>query len=126
MKNLMVTLLTLTALTGCATQVPMYSVEQHTMPPQAKKLTQAEIGQRIRTALAMKEWSCSQETPTALICNLQRRTHKATVRIDYTQNYFSITNIGTVNLSQSEGMVHRNYNRWIKTMENHIVRAVAQ
>jgi hypothetical protein len=112
------------SITGCSHK-PIYNVEHHAMPAEAKKLTSQEIGQRIRQAVAKRDWRCDETTPCVLICHHERRTHKAIVQIDYNRDFFSIHNVKTENLNYSAGTIHPKYNKWIKNMEKDIVRALS-
>ncbi|MBP6950787.1 MAG: hypothetical protein KA112_00135 [Alphaproteobacteria bacterium] len=111
-------------LMGCANHVPIYNVNQHLMPFEAKKMSSQEIGRRICEAVAKRGWRCDSTTPQTLICHLEKRAHKAIVQIDYNTCFFSINYIDTCNLNYEAGEVHRNYNSWIKKMENDIVNAI--
>lgn len=127
MKNFIHVLLAVVAMssvTGCRSRSPIYNVERHAMPAEAKQLSTQEIGQRIRRTLARRDWHCNQTTPNTLICNVKRRTHNAIVQIDYDQYYFAIHCVNTTNLNHSGGMVHQKYNKWIKLMEKDIIRSI--
>lgn len=111
-------------MTGCS-HPPIYNVEHHPLPVEAKKLSLQEVSQRIRQALSQRDWRCDETTPSVLICHLERRTHKAIVQIDFGRDFFSIHNIKTENLNSKSGTIHPKYNKWIKNMEKDILRALS-
>jgi hypothetical protein len=113
------------SITGCA-NAPVYNVEQHPLPIEAKRLTDQEIGQRISQAVSRRDWNCVRTCPKTLICHLDKRTHKAVVQVDYNHEYFSINYVKSTNLKYEGGNIHPKYNQWIRNMEGDIVKAIHQ
>lgn len=112
-------------LTGCSRVANIYNVQNHEVPPIATKLANKEIGQKIIQAAAYKGWDCKDSGNNKLACSLQVREHHADVEIIYNHNDFSINLLDSKNLKGSNGKIHRNYNKWIKSLEKEIVMELA-
>jgi len=119
-------LVSLIIMTGCAHREHIYNVENHPMPPAAQQLTNCQIGERIRSVVAKHNWHCNQVTPSSLNCCVDQRTHQARIRIDYTQQCFSIHYLDTHNMNHKGCAVHPKYNKWVKLMEKDIVNSLSQ
>ena len=126
MKNIIYVLGIVALITGCSHHAPIYNVENHPLPPQAQRMTNQEIGQRISQVVCKRDWHCIQKTPNSLMCNIDVRTHQACVKIDYTQCHFSIHYMNASNMSSKCGEIHPKYNKWIKLMEKDIIKAIKQ
>ena len=113
-------------ITGCSHRAHIYNVENHPLPPEAQRMANQEIGQKISQVVYKRDWSCNQQTPNSLMCHIDKRNHQACVKIEYTQYHFSIHNMNTSHLGQKCGEIHPKYNKWIKIMEKDIVKAMSQ
>jgi hypothetical protein len=56
------------------------------------------------------------ETPDMLVGTLMLRSHTAVVEIPYSATSFSIKYRSSINLDQSGGNIHKNYNGWIQNL----------
>ncbi len=56
----------MSSITGCSHHAPIYNVENHPFPPEAQRMTNQEIGQRINQVVYKRDWHCTQQTPDSL------------------------------------------------------------
>jgi hypothetical protein len=108
---------------GCSKVEPIYNVDHHALPADTSRLTESEIGQVIQETAEKRNWKCQKVSPTKINCLYQRNMYQAKVEINYSRYDFSIHEINSSNLKQNEkGEIHKKYNKWIKTLENDIVK----
>lgn len=106
------------AVAGCGTQ-PIYNVEQ-TAATSGKPLTQEQVKAAIIRAGAALGWQMKEEGPGMLVGTLQLRSHTAVVSIPYTATSYSVKYRSSVNLEESGGKIHKNYNGWIQNLQKGI------
>ena len=117
-------MLVTTPLIGCAKREPIYDVQHHIMPDNAKRMSYSEIEKAIIAVARQRGWECNQQDTNKIVCHIQRREHQADIAIEYTHNQFSIKNIKTSNLDQEEGEIHKKYNKWVKLLEKEITNEI--
>jgi hypothetical protein len=105
---------------GC-TSAPIMNVDSEAVSSASgKPLTQDEVrGAIIRAGTALG-WQMKDEGPNKLIGTLTLRTHTAVVEIPYSATRFSIKYRSSVNLNESGGKIHKNYNGWIQNLNRGI------
>ncbi len=93
----------------------------------AAKLSDKEIGIRIKKAAMDNKWACNSINNNQLMCTLNVRDHEAVINIDYTQTGYSIAYVSSKNLmhNKDKGTIHRNYNKWIKLLRRSIDRTMS-
>lgn len=106
------------AVAGCSTQ-PIYNVDQ-TAATSGRPLTQEQVRSAIIRAGAALGWQMKDEGPGMLVGTLHLRAHTAVVSIPYTANSYSIKYRSSVNLEESGGKIHKNYNGWIQNLQKGI------
>jgi hypothetical protein len=106
-------------LQGCSRTRAVYNVENHPFPAAAQSLTAADIEKSIITAGAVRGWRFEPVKPGQLRGTIERK-HRAVVDVYYTQATYSIVLNSSDNLSQSSGEIPRNYDNWIRNLENDI------
>lgn len=92
---------------------------------QGEFLTDATMAQRaiqIRRAGASLGWVIADAGPGRLRGTLDLRSHQAVVDIPYDRRRFSILYAGSTNLNVGNGMIHSNYNGWVRNLQNAIIR----
>ena len=105
---------------GC-TSAPIMNVDNTAVASASgKPLTQDEVRGAIVRAGAALGWQMKDEGPNKLIGTLVLRTHTAVVEIPYSAANFSIKYRSSVNLDESGGNIHRNYNGWIQNLNRGI------
>jgi len=83
--------------------------------------TLAEVEQSIIAAGATRGWNMLAVAPGRISGILDvRNKHHVEIRIDYDINSYSITYLNSRGLMAENGMIHRNYNRWITNLESAI------
>lgn len=104
------------AAAGCTT-VPIMNVEKAAVTSASgKALTQDQVRTAIVRAGSSLGWQMKDEGPGKLVGTLQLRTHTAVVEIPYSTTNYSIKYRSSVDLMESGGNIHKNYNGWIQNL----------
>ena len=110
-----------TAMVGCNTAAPIMNVSNTTViGPVGQSLSADEVRAAIIRAGASLGWIVTDARPGVLNGRLILRTHTADVEIPYTTTAYSITYKSSINLNESGGQIHRNYNGWIQNLNRNI------
>ena len=104
------------ALTGCATAPIMNVNDAAVVNAGGKTLSSEQVQGAIVRAGAALGWQMKVSGPNLLTGTLQLRTHTAVVDIPYTSSSYSIKYRSSVNLNESAGSIHKNYNGWIQNL----------
>lgn len=113
-------LLVTLAVTGCAT-VPIMSVDSAPVPTVAgKPMTQEQVRAAIVRAGGALGWQMKDDGPNKMVATLMLRTHQAVVEIPYSSTSYSIKYRSSINLDESNGNIHKNYNGWIQNLNKGI------
>lgn len=108
------------AISAC-TSVPIMNVDSAAVPAVAgKQPTQEQVRAAIVRAGSALGWQMKDEGPNKLVATLMLRTHTAVVDIPYSPTSFSIKYRSSVNLDESGGNIHKNYNGWIQNLNKGI------
>ena len=108
---------------GCFGRVqPVYNVESAAIPMKLQDGSLDRIGTAIRTAAVNRGWAVEEVSPGLLKATQRSRSHVAVVNIRYTKTSYSIEYVSSQDLLYDNGQIHRNYNKWIRTLENDINR----
>ena len=108
------------AIAGC-TSVPIMNVDDAAVPTTSgKPLTQEQVRAAIIRAGSALGWQMKDEGPNKMVGTLVLRTHSAVVDIPYSATNFSIKYRSSVNLDESGGNIHKNYNGWIQNLHRGI------
>jgi hypothetical protein len=101
---------------GCTT-APIMNVDNAIVPSTSgKSMTQEQVRAAIIRAGSALGWQMKDEGPNKLVGTLNLRTHTAVVDIPYSATTFSIKYRSSVNLDESGGSIHKNYNGWIQNL----------
>jgi len=127
MKFLKFMLVAVVAVTvvGCNRVQPIYNVEGQAFPSIVESLDQKEIEQAIVRAGNSRDWIISPNPDGSLDGLLMPRQHVAKIRIEFDQHGFSIQYKDSEELLYSGGKIHRNYNRWVRNLEDAILQEVS-
>ena len=121
MKNIIraaIIILVLTLMVGCVGRTkPVYNIENQ---PIDYTLTTEQVEKAITKAGAQKKWRMMVIKPGEIVGNILVRSHKARIQIDYTEKFYAITYLESNNLLYKDGKIHRNYNRWINSLDQTI------
>ena len=103
-------------LTGCATAPILNVNDAAVVNAGGKTLSGEQVQGAIVRAGAALGWQMKVAGPNLLTGTLQLRTHTAVVDIPYTSGSYSIKYRSSVNLNESAGSIHKNYNGWIQNL----------
>ena len=104
------------ALSGCAS-VPIMNVKDAVVTSSSgKPLSNAEVRSSILRAGAALGWQMKDEGPNMLVGSIKLRDHSAVVEIPYSSSTYSIKYRSSMNLKESGGNIHKNYNGWIQNL----------
>jgi len=109
------------ALTACNTIAPIQNVERVPVSNSANKnLSAEEVRAAIVRAGAGLGWIMKDAGPGTINGTLILRTHTAEVQIPYSAASYSIVYKSSINLQESGGKIHRNYNGWVQNLNRGI------
>ena len=96
---------------ACARVVPVRNFDNQPVPAH---LTSQQVGQTIlRATNGRRYWRATQVKPGVIRATVFVRDHKATVLIPYSNTSYSIEYQSSYNLMAHDGLIHRNYNKWV-------------
>lgn len=108
------------ALAGCIA-APIYNVQdQAVTAPSGHATTAAEVRTAILAAGGALGWQVKDLKPGVMEATLVLRTHTAVVEIPYSAKAYSIVYKSSINLTEANGSIHKNYNGWIHNLQNSI------
>lgn len=104
------------AVAGCSS-APIANVSDAAVTGSSgKPLNRDQVRSAIVRAGSSLGWHMKDDGPNALVGTLQLRDHTAVVEIPYSPNTYSIKYRSSVNLNESAGQIHKNYNGWIQNL----------
>jgi hypothetical protein len=104
------------AVTGCST-APIMNVDKAAVTSASgKPLSQDQVRNAIVRAATSLGWQVKDEGPGLMVGTLQLRTHTAVIEIPYSTSTYGIKYRSSVDLNESGGMIHKNYNGWIQNL----------
>jgi hypothetical protein len=115
------TVLLLFLATSCRTEA-IYNVERAPLP-QSGTLEQVKLD--IERAAAIQDWRLEEVGPQTFIATKRFGQHTASTTVRYDEHSFSIALRQTRDLRESDGRVHKVYNRWVWALEQSIRRESA-
>ena len=106
---------------GCFGRVqPVYNAEANPIPVKLQETSAENIGTIIQTSAINRSWIVSDVTPGKMKATLHSRTHVAVIEITYSKTDYSINYVSSEDLLYDGSKIHRNYNKWIRTLQNDI------
>ncbi len=108
-------------LVSCSTIHPIMNIQNQAV---TQGLTTSQVKQCIETAAAEKQWHTHQAKPGVMDAWINVRSHYAAVVINYTNKAYSINYKSSRNLEAQNGMIHRNYNKWVTLLDRRIQSCV--
>ncbi len=100
---------------------PIYNVVDHSVVTSSGKTpSEEQVRKAIFQALTGRGWTVRESQPQHLVAVLDIRQHQAVVDINYSAKMFSITYKDSKVLRYDGTNIHRNYNSWIKNIEEDI------
>ncbi len=120
--KLTISLLFIALLAGCGRVQPILNFEDS---PVAFNLQTADVKAAIVVAATNRGWVITGNEANEMTAKIVSRTHSATVRISYSEKFYSIIYVESSNLKESNGNIHRNYNRWVNNLNADIQKQLA-
>jgi hypothetical protein len=121
-----IVLATVVGLAACNTLAPIQNVDNASVASAATKPLSAEqVRAAIVRAGAGLGWIMKDAGAGKLTGILLLRTHTAEVQIVYSPTTYSIGYKSSIDLQESGGKIHRNYNGWIQNLNRGIVAQLA-
>lgn len=120
--RLAITALLVVFISGCSTfrVEPVYNAEQVPVPTALQSGPLSTIENIIKTAAVGRGWLVEDAGPGKIKATLKSRTHEAVIDILYSKTNYSIEYVSSADLLYEDGKIHRNYNKWVKILENDI------
>jgi hypothetical protein len=116
-----ITALVATFVFAACTTVPIMNVDNAAVPTASgKPLTKEQVRSAIIRAGGALGWQMKDEGPDKLVGTLVLRTHTAVVEIPYSTTNYSIKYRSSIDLNESGGNIHKNYNGWIQNLNRGI------
>jgi len=109
---------------ACQNVRPIYNVSDRQFSRSVKNLSQQELDDLIISTGLKRGWHFRSISSGVLEGQLHVRTHTAIVRVQISQEAYSITYETSDNLNEKSGKIEHNYNRWIHNLERDIATAV--
>ena len=107
--------------TGCARTVPMYDLPQQEVQ---QKVSQKDVYKAIVRAAGQRGWSVQKVKEGLLEATYAKRDFSVTINIIYTATSYDINYKDSTGLkyNAADSTIHKNYNSWIKNLEQSINR----
>ncbi len=119
MRNLSSLWVLLAALSvvACASTAPILNVSNAPVTSASgRPLSADQVKSAIIRAGAALGWQMREAGPGKLTATLQLRTHTAEIEIPYSPSSYSISYKSSIDLKESGGQIHTNYNGWIQNL----------
>ena len=105
---------------GCTT-APIMNVDNAAVPMvSGKAMTKEQVRAAIVRAGGALGWQMKDEGSDKLVGTLVLRSHTAVVEIPYSTTSYSIKYRSSIDLMESGGNIHKNYNGWIQNLHKGI------
>jgi hypothetical protein len=105
---------------SCNRNAPIYNVSTHNFATPSAPLSVRT--DQIKQAGKKLGWAMTEEGPGQIKAKLSVRSHTATVRVNYTPAVYAITYVDSTGLDVSGTDIHKNYNGWVKNLEEGIYK----
>lgn len=105
-------------LSSCGVRLePVYNADNIPVP---SGLQASTVEKTIKIAAANRGWIVADQGKGILRATLHQRTHEAVIDIHYSETSYSIDYVSSVDLLYDGSKIHRNYNKWVRILENDI------
>ncbi|RJT39816.1 hypothetical protein [Rahnella woolbedingensis] len=115
-SKLLIGLVCILSLAGCSRTesvlTPHTTITTHNSEDQIKTA--------IMSAGLNRGWIMTDGGPGVINGRLNNRDHVANIRVNYTQNSYTINYVSSTNLMAEKGEIHRGYNHWVNNLDNDI------
>lgn len=126
MKKVFILIFSLLFIVSCSRSQVVFDVE-HTQAPQG--MTLKEVGNGVVMGIMNNTaWKIISHKEGIVVARVLVRSHAAQVEIWYDEAGYSIKYVTSQNLNYSESngekVIHRNYNKWIITLDRNIQKSL--
>ncbi|OZB05814.1 MAG: hypothetical protein B7X54_04400 [Idiomarina sp. 34-48-12] len=104
---------------ACGSTAPIMNVDNAII---IGDLNKQQVRIAIIKAATNRGWIIADRDENEMRATITLRSHKAEVRIPYSQKNYSIVFVNATNLDHGNGRIHANYNRWINNLNTDIRR----
>ncbi|USD21648.1 hypothetical protein MJO52_00470 [Microbulbifer variabilis] len=115
-------------LAGC-TSNPVMNIQERSIPDRldGSAQTQDTIKKSIIAGCIARNWTCREVAPGQIIASINVRKHHAEADIKYDIDNYSITYKDSDLLDYNEKYytIHRNYNRWVRNLNDAIIKQLS-
>ena len=116
-----ITALVATLLFAACTTAPIMNVDNAAVPTvSGKPMAREQVRAAVIRAGGALGWRMKDEGPDKLVGTLVLRTHTAVVEIPYSATSYSMKYRSSIDLNESGGNIHKNYNGWIQNLHKGI------
>jgi hypothetical protein len=105
-------------LAACGKTAPIENVTTPISPVQG--ISSNDVRTAIVAGAATRGWVVRDISSVEMEGILKLRSHTAVVSIAYDEKHYAITYKSSSNLKAKDGKIHKNYNGWIKNLEQSI------
>ena len=120
-SSILVVLLAAVAVVGCSRTEPVHDVTSAPVVAKSGSASATQVHDVIIQALQQNGWYVLQDDPGTIVAEtVVNERHRATIRIDHSATQYSITYQDSDLLLYDGEEIHRNYNAWIKRLEEQI------
>ncbi len=124
MKKMLVVVFAAALLAACS-NLPIYEVDKHPMPPVARSMSSGQIEKAVVTAAQRRGWATEPIAPGVIRATLKKAAHSATVDVIFDQASYSIKYVTSVNMREKEdGTIHGRVVNWVRLLEKDISKNV--
>lgn len=116
LKTLLVGLVSIIFITGCAGTTPIQNVSQTVIGNH----TTTEVQKAILAGGINRGWVMIPAAEGVINGKLINRDHTVEIQINYNANNYQIKYIGSTNMDAKNGKIHSKYNRWIANLNKDI------
>jgi hypothetical protein len=112
-------------LLAACSNMPIYEVDKHPMPPGTQSMSLGQIEKAIVTAAQRRGWTTEPIAPGVIRATLKKTDHSATVDVAFDQTSYSIKYVTSVNMREKEdGTIHGRVVNWVRLLEKDITKNV--
>lgn len=90
------------------------------------QLSAAQVHDAIIEAATDRGWIVKEDDPGKILLEIFVRQHSAMVTVDYSPTAYDITYTDSELLMYDGSNIHRNYNEWVRLLEQQINRRLAE
>lgn len=112
--------LTLVLLLGGCRSAPVYNVAHSPVNMDSGDYKEADVEKAILKAGLAQGWKMDAVSPGTIRGTLNIRSHQAVVVVRFDTQEYSINYESSQNLDHYQGQIHKNYNAWIRHLDNAI------